>query len=76
MAPQLAPQLVGKITFLEPPQSGGGARNSIASVASYLALTFFLKKVSDVDAFCFKLNFINSNAVLCFRKKRMRLSEY
>ena len=45
MAPQLAPQLVGKITFLEPPQSGGGAKNSIASVASYLALTFFLKKV-------------------------------
>ena len=45
LAPHLAPHLAGEVTFLKTPQRGGGGKNSTTSVASYLALTFFLKKV-------------------------------
>ena len=45
LAPHLAPQLAGKITFLKTSKEGVGGKNSRASVASYPTLTFFLKSI-------------------------------
>ena len=45
LTPQLAPHSVGKIISLSACDNGYGVKNSAASVASYPALTFFLKKV-------------------------------
>ena len=47
MVPQMAPQLAGKIISALACDEGAGVKNSTARVASYPALTFFLKKVLD-----------------------------